>query len=100
MSFEVGDEVEIVRSVKSHTEGWRNVWVDDMYNRVNDGIVYRIAYIGSDNIYLEDAVTGDAVPFGWPMTCFSPASSKSKYAMVIRKINAIDKIRKDMGYAF
>jgi hypothetical protein len=102
MSFEIGDEVEIVRSVKSHTEGWRNVWVDGMGYRVNDGVTYRITTIDTygKNVYLQDAITGDPIAYGWPMTCLAPASTKSQYARVIRKINAIDKIRKELGYAF
>lgn len=101
MSFKVDDEVQIVRAVPSGYNGWKNVWAYGMDSFVGNGIVYRIGSISSfgSGVSLYEIDTSRNSGYMWPIDALELVSTKP-YARVIRKINAIDKIRKGLGYAF
>ena len=47
MAFQVGDEVRVVRKIEGFTNGWKDSWVDSMYNCI--GQVYTISRIADGN---------------------------------------------------
>jgi hypothetical protein len=101
MLFEIGDEVEIVRKIPSKHGGWKNVWSPSMSQFVNNGRVYIITSISEhgSGLSLKDIDSGANSGYLWPTQALELAN-KVPFAKIIRKINAIDKIRKGLGYAF
>jgi hypothetical protein len=84
-TFQVGQEVKIIRKVASFSDGWRNSWVSDMDQAV--GKIGKIVRTDTGMGDYQIQIPGIVVAFGYPPAAFelveTPAPVESKFGFKI-----------------